>query len=315
VPWRDRVLGKSGTKRRRRLRAGAAAANYTSPDGYRVEVAFSESYADDPSVAQAFVDFLASNWHDFELGKLRLFIGTPAEISRLCEGDEFTLACYVSSEDRMYIPGEQGSLGVPIEAPITHEYGHHLASWRRNDPWDPIDWGPKVWSSYESVCANVRAGRYFPGNQGEHYADDPGEGFAESYAFSQGYTGPWEYNPGFEPDEGSFAAIRDDALTPWTGNEVKRFRGRLSRRRHSKTFRLRQPYDGAVRVRLKGPRRANFNLKLIKRGRTVKRTRRRGSRDRLKYRWCSGADFDTIVIKVVRKRGSGRFRVRVSWPG
>ena len=105
---------------------------------------------------------------------------------------------------------------------------------------------------------------------------------------SQGYraVASWEYNRALLPDANDFAAIRTDVLKRWKRNTVRRFRGRLSRRKRKRTFRIPISLDGAVRI-ARGPRGTNFNLRLRKSGHTVKRTRRPGSRDSLRYRWCS----------------------------
>ena len=180
--------------------------------------------------AQSFVDFLASRVHGAELGKLRVFIGTAAEVNNACGGEQGVAACYVGDERRMYIPNEDPGGGSPftLNYVITHEYGHHIAGFRRNDPFSAINWGPKYWASYNLICAGVFAGRYFPGNQGSHYLDDPGEGWADSYAHLHYPSVPFQFNRGFAPDAGAFAAIRRDVLTPWNGPTARTVRRTLS---------------------------------------------------------------------------------------
>ena len=58
------------------------------------------------------------------------------------------------------------SRGVPVEYALTHEYGHHVASWRSNNPWDALDWGAKYWASAMRVCSHVDRGPPVPGQPG-----------------------------------------------------------------------------------------------------------------------------------------------------
>ena len=186
----------------------------------------SASYPVDALADQKLVDFLASRVHGPELGDLSVYVGTPAEIIGLCGGDPEVVACYAIDEARMYVPGESVR-GIPIEYPLTHEYGHHIALWRSNSPWQALDWGAKYWSSAMHICTGVRRGLLFPGNQGRHYWDDPGEGFADSYAHMHYPQQPWYYNELMHPNAKAFAAIRHDVLDPWTGPRSRTFHGRL----------------------------------------------------------------------------------------
>jgi hypothetical protein len=227
----------------RAMAAGSSARSYRTPDGQRVEVAVSASYPKDDTADQALVDFLATREHGSELGSLSLFVGKPAEVNRLCGGGQ-VVACYATAEKRMYVPGED-TAGVPSGYAITHEYGHHIAASRRNDPWDALDWGPKHWSSAVGVCAAVGRHALWPGDQGRHYESDPGEGFADGYAHLHYPDVPWQYNPFMRPDARIFDAIRRDVEHPWTGP-----RTRVVHRRAQ----LRLALDGEVAVRLAAPR-------------------------------------------------------------
>ncbi len=148
------------------------------------------------------------------------------------------VACYSIGESRMYVPGEAVQ-GIPVEYPLTHEYGHHIASWRLNNPWDALDWGAKHWASAVRVCTYVEKGILFPGNQGAHYRDDPGEGFADGYAHLHYPDVPWYYNELMRPGPLEFAAIRKDVLEPWSEPRSRTFRGRLGPHRAERTFKIR----------------------------------------------------------------------------
>src|SRR3954468_16014807 len=157
----------------RARRAGdSSPAAYRTSDGLTVSVVFSGSYTPDPDVAQSYVDFLDSLTHGSELGKLRMYIATPAEVRKACGGVAGTLACYDPTDNTMTVPGQQtaddGS-GVTTSYVVAHEYGHRIAAHRSNSPFLALNWGPKYWASQERVCINTIEGRLAPGDEGENY--------------------------------------------------------------------------------------------------------------------------------------------------
>ena len=319
-PLRDRVITRRSTRARASATAGSTHA-YRTPDGATIEVQLSPSFADtdaNRAGAQSFVDFLGTRLHGTELGHLRMFIGTSAEVNDQCGGEEGVEACYVSGEHRMYVPSQDPGSGSLFtrEYVMPHELGHHIALYRRNDPFPAIDWGPKYWASYELVCAGVFTGVYFPGDQGSHYLDDPGEGWADSYAHLHYPTVPFQFNRGFAPDAGAFAAIRRDVLTPWTRPTTRSVHRSLSRRRRVTSTTSRLSLDGTVALRLSGPRRANYDLQVVENGRVVDQTRAAGSRDRVTGTICRGSRAPaSVTFRVRRRSGSGPFALRVSTPG
>jgi hypothetical protein len=214
----------------------------------------------------------------------------------------------------MIIPGEQTPVGqVPIEYVITHEYGHHVAANRDNDPWAAIGWGPKAWATQRGVCAGVAERRYFPSDQGRNYRSNPGENWAETYAqLHYRNTFPWEFDPSFTPDEPTFAAALRDVVDPWTQNTARRRSGTLTAQRRTKSFEVATALDGRIRLSLRGPSRANFDLQIVSGGRVVARSRRSGSRDTLTATDCQVREFS---VRVVRRSGSGSFTLRVQTPG
>ncbi|HEV7362865.1 MAG TPA: hypothetical protein VGN71_00650 [Solirubrobacteraceae bacterium] len=319
-PVRDRVIARRPARARASVSVGSTHA-YRTADGATVEVALSQSFADDETnraAAQSFVDFLASRVHGAELGKLRMFIGTATEVNDACGGEQGVAACYVGDERRMYVPSTDPGGGSPFtrEYVMTHEYGHHIAAFRRNDPFSAINWGPKYWASYKLVCAGVFGGRYFPGNQGAHYLDDPGEGWADSYAHLHYPSVPFQFNRGFAPDAGAFAAIRRDVLTPWNGPTARTVRRTLSGRRRVTSITSRLTLDGTVALALSGPRRANYDLQVVENGRVVDQTHAAGSRDRVTGTVCRGnPGAASITFRVRRRSGSGPFSLRISTAG
>jgi len=295
----------------RAARASTRASRYATQDGLSVEVEVSSAYPSNPVSDQRLVDFLASRSHGYELGTLRVYVGTPTEIARLCGGQD-AVACYATDEDRMYVPGESAH-GVPVEYALTHEYGHHLASWRSNNPWDALDWGAKYWASEMRVCAHVARGRLFPGNQGAHYLRDPGEGFADGYAHLHYPSAPWQYASILRPDRGAYAAIRRDVARPWTGPRSRTLRGRLGQGRDSRTYIVPMTLDGDVSVRFDAARGVKAEVELesgsFASGETL------ASGQGFGIEWCRRAETEQVRVTVRRRAGSGPFAVRLTYPG
>jgi hypothetical protein len=292
--------------------ASPNARRYATPDGYQVAVEASTAYPADPAADQKLVDFLASRVHGPELGDLSVYVGTPQEIIDLCGGDPTVVACYAINEARMYVPGESVR-GIPIEYPLTHEYGHHLALWRSNSPWDALDTGAKYWSSAMRICSGVRRGLLFPGNQGKHYWDDPGEGFADGYAHMHYPHQPWYYNDLMRPDAKAFAAIRRDVLHPWTGPRSRTFHGRLGKRNDVRTFHLRLELDGDVDFQLTAPRGSVYVVQAQIPDFAAGQRLRNGGQ--FGVEWCRHRATDHVKLTVRRRAGSGPFALKVSYPG
>jgi hypothetical protein len=285
---------------------------YSTVDGYRVAVEASSSYSPDPVADQGLVDFLGSRLHGPELGGLQVYVGTPAEIQRLCGGHPRVVACYAIGEGRMFVPGESVN-GIPVEYPLTHEYGHHIASWRLNTPWDALDWGAKYWASAMRVCTYVHKGLLFPGNQGAHYREDPGEGFADGYAHLHYPAVPWYFNELMRPGPLEFEAIRRDVLRPWTGPRTRTFRGRLGPRRATRRFAIRMKLDGNVTLRLAARAGASYSVEAQSGGYAAGRTLRSGGE--LGIEWCRRRPVEGVTLTVRRRAGAGPFALRVRWPG
>ena len=132
--------------------------------------------------------------------------------------DPEVVACYAIDEAAHVRAGRVGARHpdrVPAHARVRPP---HLAAGAPTAPWDALDWGAKYWSSAVRVCTQVRRGVLFPGNQGAHYWDDPGEGFADGYAHLHYPHMPWYYNELMRPDAtGRWRRSERDVLHPWTG--------------------------------------------------------------------------------------------------
>jgi hypothetical protein len=313
------------------LRARAAAASgtdltLTTPDGIPVGVTISDRYGPTPTAEQAAqntVNFLATRVHSSELGLLRVYIGPPDEISSICGAQE-ALACYAPDEQRMYVPGEEPpNSPVPVEYIITHEYGHHIANHRRNALGPAFTLGPEYWATSQFICAGVlsKPPAFFPGDEGDHYIENPGEGWADSYAHlpENGFqSAPFQFSPLFHRDAAAFAAIRRDVLQPWTGLTSRTVRGSLGAGRGDERFRLVVSLDGPVVGRLRGPSGSDFDLQVRLGGKTVDSTHRPGSRDRVAGTLCGTPRQpppNRLLFVVVRRSGSGPFTLTLTEAG
>ncbi len=203
--------------------APAQADRVRADNGEFVNVTTSPTYGPNSPLKQRWANFMAHLEHGSELRKMTVYVAPLAEVFRICgRGND---GCYSSSPARLTLPGE-GADPRYVELIAAHEYGHHLDSSRRNDPWDAGTWGPKYWATYENVCHRVRVGTAFPGDEGRHYSLNPDEAWAEAYAVLNGYQ--WEsqsFDDSFKPDAGALRQMRLDIHDPWTGPRVLRFKG------------------------------------------------------------------------------------------
>lgn len=292
--------------RSRRASAAAYGGNVQAANGEFVHVLLSDAYDPDPAVLQAWANFMAGLHHGSELGRITVYVAPPAEVGQIC-GQGFD-ACYDSGPPAaLAVPGSDTDEAY-LELVAAHEYGHHVDSNRRNDPWDAGTWGPKYWATYENVCRRVRHHTAYPGDEGNHYRQNPDENWAESFAVLNGY--PWEsvyYDAGFKPDSGSLRMMRFDIHEPWTGPTVRTRRGR-----GNSVVRL-LANDGRMRLSLRAHGADDLVLYTIShhRKRVLKRARHRGHRTTLRFTVCGQYP---LRVKVVRKRGSGRFKMRIIEP-
>jgi hypothetical protein len=312
------------------LRSGAALRAHASDtaqfnavptkEGYSVAVAVSQRYTSPPpDIAQSYVDFLDSLPHGAELAQLKVYIAPPDEVSAVCGGPDGTLACYESGTHVMAVPGEQSTTpsGVTTSYVVTHEYGHHIADFRSNAPFSAFASGPKYWSSYEMVCDRASRGQLFPGDEADHYFENPGEGWAETYAHLKYPDVPWTFSTLMLPDAAAYAAAAQDVAAPWTNPVTSVFRGSFAKRgAKTRRFRFTLNLDGALSVRLQGPRRTNYDLSVASDGGGGGRTSAPGSRDSLSFNSaCRTLPVEHITVAVRRISGSGPFTLRATYAG
>jgi hypothetical protein len=266
---------------------------------------------------QRIANFLGTLIHGAEMELLTVQLDTPSQIGFDCGYG--AQACYYSDENKIVLNGNDTSTpdGASREFVLAHEYGHHLARHRESPPPFPaaIDWGTARWSSYENVCRRSRAGALFPGNEGLHYFRDPGEAFAESFAYYRFPESdvPWRWVRALEPNPTAFQAIREDTLDPWLGRSAFRLRGRLPPRRGRAAIRaFGTPLDGTVSLRPAGWHR--YNLDLLNPAGRILRTSRHGLDfgHRLNYTVCGQSKLRVAIHS--SRHGGGAFKLQIQRP-
>lgn len=324
VPIRDVVRDYASAGSSRKLaRAGIARYPVGDAEGRTVGISvttlcgtsFLLCNAADPQTIATFLGTLA---HGDEITSLNVQITTDAEIAAECGTG--AQACYFPGQARMLISGNDttGADGATREFVLAHEYGHHVANNRLNPPFTPtINYGTKRWATYERVCQGVRSGAYDPGaEQGEAYFRNPGEAFAESFAFNRFPDAPVEFAwaTSLKPDAGAYAAITADTLDPWTGPVTKNFTRNFHRGGPAAFMKkIVTPLDGNLVLKLSGKRGSNLTLILRNSsGALLQRSGAFGAAKRIHRTVCGDRSF-TATVK--RSRGAnGRFRLKISKP-
>lgn len=307
-PVRDTVLDRRALSRVR-ARSSSVADRYADGDGHSITIEVSRSYSRRVRVARSLAAFLGSLLHGDEMDQLSALVATPDEIRHIC-GATGALACYSPGAEQMVVSGEGASLGQPPrEFVAAHEYGHHVAANRSNRPWSALDRGTKRWSTHERICRGIKRGTIRPGK----YLENPGEAFAEAYAFYR-YRDviPWGWKIA-RPDAGAFDAILADVGFPWTRRTSVEWSGELERRNRRDVLRVETPLDGRLKLKLDGPRGADFDLALLaaRRGNVLDRARGRGSDHTLRHTVCGRR---AVRIAVIRDRGKGAFELTAARP-
>ena len=259
VPARDVVF--TGAAASARISAIPSTRRYPIRDGSGATIAVGVTAAcqavcnaADP---QAIADFIGTLPHGREVNVLTIQLDARWQIGYHCGYG--AQACYDGWTDRIILSGDDDPQvdGASREFILAHEYGHHLAGHRPAPaPFTPaIDWGTPRWASYENVCQGQRAGRFFPGNQGWRYHRNPGEAFAEAFAFNRFSDADvyWAWTLTLKPNAKSLAAMRRDVYRPWSQRSFT-IHGRLPRDRDRAVKRIfRTPLDGRAILRLRGP--------------------------------------------------------------
>lgn len=310
-PVRDRLL-TSARAPQARLASAWWGGRYTTSTGESVVIYTSEVYAVDENANQTLANFLAGLVHGTELSRLTVYVAPLLVLQTIC-GSSDVAGCYSPSREVMVVPGEDLEGGPTVAQVVTHEYGHHVATNRINTPWPAVEWGTKRWASYVGVCARAASGELVPGDEGQDYALNPGEGFAEAYrVLNEVRAGATSFvwpivDDLFFPDQTALEQLALDVTEPWTAATATSVNGRFSPvGPRTRRIRISTPLDGNVSLTLRPPGTRRYRLELLgasgavlARGATVTRT------------VCGSR---TVVARVTRIGAAGPFTLHIVKP-
>jgi len=286
----------------------------TTSTGEVVDVRVSDALPVE-TTPEAWAEFFVHLVHGPELAQLSAYIGTFDEVQGIC--GTRALGCY--GRDQLVAPGEAVFDTSPEEV-VRHEYGHHIAMHRSNDPWAAIDWGPKRWASAANVCGRVTLKQAYPGDEGQNYALNPGEAWAEVYRLLDEQkagitTASWPIvAQSFFPDAGDLAAAEQDVLQPWTGTHSRLYTQTFGKRASRVWWiPLSTALDGNVRVSATVPSRASsVDIALVASNRRTVLRRAQWVGQRVKTLDGSVCGQRSLFVRVTQKGLLGRVRVSVT---
>lgn len=288
----------------------------TASTGESVTVYVSAAMPAELGTPQTWADFLAGLVHGSELAALTAYIATFDETQEVCGSR--ALGCY--GGNRMVSMGET-RFGVTAAEVVRHEYGHHIAFHRTNVPWLAIDWGPKNWSSAVDVCKRADARTAYPGDEGDHYALNPGEAWAETYRLlDEAKTGAsgsgWQIiDSSFYPSEAALQAAERDVLEPWTGPQPQVLRRSFTKRGTSTWLvPLATPLDGILDVQVALPRGGLHEVALVSGDRKTILQKGLWSSTTTKVLTTTVCGQRSLFLRVTRKGAFGRVTVTATTP-
>jgi hypothetical protein len=284
--------------------------SYPTGDTYGsfVQIQVSDTYPVDEALPQDWATYLGTLVHGPELARLTLNLLPLSDVQAVCSGQ--ALACYDPQQQTIYASPEDQLDQPSAKEIVTHEYGHHIANNRQDPPWSALDYGTKRWSSYENICAKAASGTASPGDEGQHYDQNSGEAFAESYRVlnlqKQGQTDiGWEIvAPSFFPDARALTLLEQDITTPWVAPTVSKLHGSFGTG-VVRTFKVQTQLDGILNAHLVSPTKSKMQLALYNAGTLVMRAAT------IRYEVCGER---TLTLKVQRISGRGAFTVNVTKP-
>lgn len=311
---------ESGQAPKLSLRAGQAPNGFTggpttASDGEVVGVYVEDPLvSEDPNAVQRWANVLAGLLHGPEISALTIYMATFPTVQRLCGSG--ALGCY--GDNRLVAIGDDFRT-VSAQSVLTHEYGHHVANSRNNEPWKSVDWGTKRWASYVNVCARAKSGELAPGDEGANYQLNPGEAFAEDYrVLNERREGlpesAWEVvDQRFYPDQAALDALALDVTTPWTSDTTSTYASSLTGGATGRGFRVATPLDGNFTATLTASKKVRLSLRIVDPA-SGSVLSVEGSALRVKALTVSVCGQRTIQVQVRRVSGAGTFSLAVAKP-
>jgi hypothetical protein len=260
---------------------------------------------------EQWAEFIAHLDHGPEISKLTVHLATLDEVQQLCGAR--ALGCY--GDDQLISIGETQIDGTTPDEVVRHEYGHHIAFNRSNPPWAAIDWGPKYWASAVGVCARVRHGSAFPGDESVHYDQNPGEAWAETYRVLEErkagiLDSSWQIvSPTFFPNDASLASALHDVTQPWSAPTSTTYRTRFTKTgKKVWIVPVQTVLDGTVTLKATLPAGGLYDIALLAPNRrtVVKHTVSSGRTARLAAGVCGQR---SLFVRVTDRSGTGRVAV------
>jgi hypothetical protein len=289
----------------------------TASTGETFRVLISDAYTPETTTPETWAEFLAHLVHGPELAQLTAYIAPLDEIEGVCGAR--ALGCY--SADELVSMGDTLIDGTTPEEVVRHEYGHHIAFNRSNPPWRAVDWGPKYWASTANVCAKVSRGEAYPGDEGVHYDQNPGEVWAETYRLMDERkngitTASWQIvSPGFYPDEAQLQAAERDVLQPWTAGQSTVYRRQFTKKgKKVWLMTLQTQLDGNIIVTANLPKGGLQEIALIGANRRTVLKKAFWSGTRTKRITTSICGQRSLYLRVTQKGAFGRVSVTASTP-
>jgi len=313
----DDAVGHIDSSRLARAAVSYRGGPITTSTGEVVNVRVSDALPSEIT-PESWAEFFVHLTHGPELAQLTAYIGTLDEVQDIC--GERALGCY--GRDQLVAPGE-AVLDTSAEEILRHEYGHHIAEHRLNDPWSAIDWGPKRWSSAANVCPRVGRKEAYPGDEGTNYSLNPGEAWAEVYRLMDEHkagitTASWEIiDPSFFPDADDLAAAEQDVVQPWTAPRSRLYTRTFGKRTpHVWWISLATPLDGNLRVSATVPSRGDGSVEVVLVGPNRQTALRRAQwvSQRVKTMDASVCGQRSMFVRVTQRGFVGRVRVSVTTP-